>query len=147
MASETAGNREDVEQARRRFEEFRQAHAVRSRGAELGSGQSHHVFAAPLERTNDIPAASRRSVGYNNVCEHALKRAELHRKNALSYRTLHGSEAGDLFMSLIHTCELSNANPFDSLAELQKHPADLTSNPLAWMPWNYADTLARVGLS
>jgi hypothetical protein len=31
MASETAGNREDVEQARRRFEEFRQAHAVRSR--------------------------------------------------------------------------------------------------------------------
>ena len=31
MASETVGNREDVEQARRRFEEFRQAHAVRSR--------------------------------------------------------------------------------------------------------------------
>jgi hypothetical protein len=31
LASETAGNREDVEQARRRFEQFRQAHAVRSR--------------------------------------------------------------------------------------------------------------------
>jgi hypothetical protein len=31
MVSEAAGNREDVEQGRRRFEEFRQAHAVRSR--------------------------------------------------------------------------------------------------------------------
>jgi transposase len=82
----------------------------------------------------------------NNVCERALKRAVLHRKNALFYRTLHGAEAGDLFMSLIHTCELSNANPFDYLAELQKHPADLTSNPSAWMPWNYTETLAQVGI-
>ena len=40
----------------------------------------------------------------NNVCERALKRAILHRKNALFYRTLHGSQVGDLFMSLIHTC-------------------------------------------
>jgi transposase len=83
----------------------------------------------------------------NNLCERALKRAVLHRKNALFYRTLHGAEAGDLFMSLIHTCELSNANPFDYLTELQKHPPELASNPSAWMPWNYAETLARVGLS
>ena len=34
----------------------------------------------------------------------------LHRKNALFYRTLHGAEVGDLFMSLIHTCELCGAN-------------------------------------
>jgi transposase len=80
----------------------------------------------------------------NNVCERALKRAVLHRKNALFYRTLHGAEAGDLFMSLIHTCELSNANPFDYLAELQKHPTELASHPSAWMPWNYAETLARM---
>ena len=39
----------------------------------------------------------------NNMCERALKRAVLHRKNALFYRTLHGSEVGDLFMSLVHT--------------------------------------------
>jgi transposase len=80
----------------------------------------------------------------NNVCERALKRAVLHRKNALFYRTLHGAEAGDLFMSLIHTCELSGANPFDYLAELQKYPAELASNPAAWMPWNYSETLARM---
>src|ERR1700677_546032 len=82
----------------------------------------------------------------NNVCERALKRAVLHRKNALFYRTLHGAEAGDLFRSLIHTCELSNANPFDYLTELQKYPAELVANPSAWMPWNYTETLTRVGV-
>jgi len=59
----------------------------------------------------------------NNICERALKRAVLHRKNALFYRTLHGSEVGDLFMSLIHTCELCGANPFDYLSQLQRHTA------------------------
>jgi len=83
----------------------------------------------------------------NNVCERALKRAVLHRKNALFYRTLHGAEAGDLFMSLIHTCELAGANPFDYLAELQKHPAELASNPSVWMPWNYSETLERFAVS
>jgi hypothetical protein len=47
-------------------------------------------------------------------------------------------------MSLIHTCELAGANPFDYLAELQRHAADLASRPSAWMPWNYAETLARM---
>ena len=82
----------------------------------------------------------------NNLCERALKRAILHRKNALFYRTLHGSQVGDLFMSLIHTCELADANPFDYLTELQRHARLLVANPLAWMPWNYGETLARVGV-
>lgn len=75
----------------------------------------------------------------NNICERALKRAVLHRKNALFYRTLHGSEVGDLFMSLIHTCELAGANPFDYLTELQRHARELANNPSAWMPWNYLE--------
>jgi hypothetical protein len=29
---------------------------------------------------------------------------------------------GDLFMSLIHTCELNKVNPFDYLTELLRHP-------------------------
>ncbi len=73
----------------------------------------------------------------NNICERALKRAVLHRKNALFYRTLHGSQVGDLFMSLIHTCELCDANPFDYLTELQRHAAELSASPSQWMPWNY----------
>ncbi len=75
----------------------------------------------------------------NNLCERALKRAVLHRKNALFYRTLHGSEVGDLFMSLIHTCELADANPFDYLTQLQRHAGELVANPSAWMPWNFLE--------
>ena len=55
----------------------------------------------------------------NNICEQALKRAVLHRKNALFYKTLNGAQVGDLFMSLIHTCQLCGANSFDYLTELQ----------------------------
>src|SRR5271168_4583900 len=80
----------------------------------------------------------------NNICERALKRAVLHRKNALFYRTLHGSEVGDLFMSLIHTCELNEANPFDYLTELQRHAHELVGDPWEWMPWNYRETLAQI---
>jgi hypothetical protein len=49
----------------------------------------------------------------NNIVERALKKAILNRKNALFYKTLNGAGIGDLFMSLIHTCELNGANPFD----------------------------------
>ena len=79
----------------------------------------------------------------NNVCERALKRAVLHRKNALFYRTLNGAQVGDLFMSLIHTCHLCGANSFDYLVELQRHARELAANPGEWMPWNYRVTLAR----
>ena len=49
----------------------------------------------------------------NNLCERALKKAILHRKDALFYKTRNGARVGDLFMSLIHTCELNQANPFE----------------------------------
>src|SRR5262249_16827737 len=49
----------------------------------------------------------------NNVCERALKKAILHRKNALFYKTQNGARVGDLFMSLIYTCHLNQVNPFD----------------------------------
>jgi transposase len=77
----------------------------------------------------------------NNICERALKRAILHRKNALFYKTGHGAHVGDVFMSLIHTCELCGANPFDYLTELERHAGELSLNPQEWMPWNYRQTL------
>jgi len=82
----------------------------------------------------------------NNLVERALKRAVLHRKNALFYRTLNGAQAGDFFMSLIHTCQLCGANSFDYLIELQRHAPELASSPVEWMPWNYRETLARAGV-
>jgi transposase len=82
----------------------------------------------------------------NNIVERALKRAVLHRKNALFYRTLNGAQVGDLFMSLIHTCQLCGANSFDYLAELQRHARELAATPAEWMPWNYRQTLERAGV-
>jgi transposase len=73
----------------------------------------------------------------NNICEQALKRAVLHRKNALFYKTLNGAQVGDLFMTLIHTCQLCGANSFDYLTELLRHPAEVAVHPAEWMPWNY----------
>ncbi len=73
----------------------------------------------------------------NNLCERALKKAILHRKNSLFFKTEHGAQVGDLFMSLIHTCNLNHVNPFDYLTALQKHASDLGDHPEKWMPWNY----------
>ena len=77
----------------------------------------------------------------NNICERALKKAILHRKNALFYKTQNGARVGDLFMSLIYTCQLNEANPFDYLTELQRHTDRLTTRPELWMPWNYREAL------
>ena len=74
----------------------------------------------------------------NNVVERALKKAILNRRNALFYKTLQGAAVGDLFMSLIHTCELNRANPFHYLTELLRHAEGLKQKPTEWMPWNYA---------
>jgi hypothetical protein len=46
-------------------------------------------------------------------------------------------------MSLIHSCELNDVNPFDYLTELQRHAEDLIAQPSEWMPWKYRETLAR----
>jgi len=80
----------------------------------------------------------------NNLVERALKKAILHRKNSLFYKTANGAEVGDLFMSLIHTCELNGVNSFDYLTELLRHPEELKQTPSEWMPWNYRETLARL---
>jgi len=79
----------------------------------------------------------------NNICERILKMAILHRKNAMFFKTTNGAYVSDLFMSLIHTCQLCNANPFDYLTELQKHSVELARSPQDWMPWNYRETLQR----
>jgi transposase len=78
----------------------------------------------------------------NNVCERALKKAILHRKNALFYKTRHGARVGDLFMSLTYTCQLNEANPFDYLTQLQRHADRVAAGPELWMPWNYHAALA-----
>ncbi len=80
----------------------------------------------------------------NNITERALKKAILHRKNALFYKTLNGARVGDIFMSLIYTAELNDIAPFEYLVALQRHSEQLAEHPDQWMPWNYQATLARL---
>lgn len=77
----------------------------------------------------------------NNACEQIIKKAILHRKNALFFKTENGAYVGDLFMTIIHTCELEEVNPFDYMLTLAQHPNEIALNPSLWMPWNYQGTL------
>lgn len=88
-----------------------------------------HVPGAPLD---------------SNIVERALKRAILHRKSSLFFKTKRGAGVGDLFMSLIHTCELSGVNAFEYLTVLQQNSDHLAREPSQWMPWNYIQTLASL---
>lgn len=79
----------------------------------------------------------------NNLCERALKRAIRHRKNSMFYKTLNGAQAGDVYMSLIHTCELCHVNAFAYLQALQVRAKDVMAQAALWLPWNYHDQLEK----
>ena len=68
----------------------------------------------------------------------------MHRKNALFYKTENGARVGDLFMSLIHTAEMCEANPFDYLVALHRHADAVERDPTVWMPWNFTEALERL---
>ncbi len=80
----------------------------------------------------------------NNICERAIKTPIRHRNNSLFYKTENGAHIGDLFMSLIHTCRLARANPFDYLTTLRRFIRYVRDDPAAWMPWNYQTTAAAL---
>src|ERR1041385_5965920 len=80
----------------------------------------------------------------STIVERALKKAILHRRNSLFYRTQRGARVGDLYMSLIYTCQLSAVNPFEYLTTLHRNAVSLAREPALWMPWNYSETLANL---
>ena len=80
----------------------------------------------------------------NNIAERILKKAILMRKNSLFYKTENGAFVGDIFMSLIHTAELCDANPFDYLVAIQQNEEAVAAAPGDWMPWNYEEALATL---
>ncbi len=89
-----------------------------------------HVPGAPLE---------------NNICERMLKMAIRHRKNSLFYKTQHGADVGDVYMTLICTCELNGVNPFEYLTALMRNAKAVAADPESWLPWNYREALASLG--
>jgi hypothetical protein len=70
-----------------------------------------------------------------------LKRAILHRKGSMFYKTASGAEVGDIYMSLIHTCRLCDINPFEYLKALQTHAQAVQSHAALWLPWNYREQI------
>lgn len=80
----------------------------------------------------------------NNATERMLKRAVLNRKNAYFYRNETGAKIGDILMSVIETCVLNGANPWEYLVAIQKHQKDVSINTDFWMPWCYKDQLRKL---
>ena len=60
------------------------------------------------------------------------------------YKTRNGARVGDMYMSLIYTCELSGANAFDYLNQVQLNAADVMKSPARWMPWNYRENVEAI---
>jgi hypothetical protein len=77
----------------------------------------------------------------NNEAERLLKMAIRHRNNSLFFRTQHGADVADVYMTLIYTTQLHGENPFEYLTALQRHARQVAQTPAAWLPWNYRDTL------
>lgn len=74
----------------------------------------------------------------NAATERLLKRAVLHRKNSLFYRTQAGAWVGDVLMSLIETARLAGINVLKYLTDLQKNREEVRRASNEWLPWNYA---------
>ncbi len=94
---------------------------------------------APLTRFLEIPGCPLD----NNIVERCLKSAILHRKNSLFYKTQFGAHVGDIFMSIIQTCNLAEVNTFEYLTEILRNPHKVFKNPDLWMPWNYQTAISE----
>ena len=62
----------------------------------------------------------------------------------LQWLTERGARVGDLFMSLIHTCELNGINALHYLQTLVEQARHLAEVPERWLPWNYRDAVAPI---
>ena len=79
----------------------------------------------------------------NNICERAMKKAILHRKNALFFKTENGAGVADIFMSIIHTCELNKVNAFDYMVAIAENFDAAAQSPAQWLPWNYQQNFEK----
>ena len=81
----------------------------------------------------------------NDSVEHMIKNpAVRHRKASLQYKTLDGALRGDVFMSLIATCERAGVNTHDYLTKIQEYRPDVIAHPELWLPWNYLSRIQQL---
>ena len=79
----------------------------------------------------------------NNVAERALKKAILHRKNALFYHSERGAWVGDTFMSILYTAQEAGVNALEYLEDLLENHKAVAEDPDPWLPWKWAETRAK----
>jgi hypothetical protein len=73
----------------------------------------------------------------NNEAERALKKYVRYRKNSLFFRSKDGAKIADMFVSIIHTCELAKVNPFVYMTAILDNSDAVAENPSNWLPWNF----------
>jgi len=83
----------------------------------------------------------------NNILERALKIPIRGRRTWLFYKTEYGAMIGGVLTSIIYTCVLSGINPLHYLIALQENKNQIVKDPVAWLPWNYQDTMAALSLA
>ena len=127
--------------------------AVASQGGTCVSRQvglkeaSEHEFQVTIVQRAPLRRLSNRQPGRVPCGTPPWSLAFDQRQNSvLGYRTLNGAQVGDLFMTLIHTCQLCGANSLEYLTELQRHARELELNLSAWTPWNYRETIEQIGI-
>ena len=80
----------------------------------------------------------------NNATERLIKQSVRNRKNAYFYRNETGAKIGDILMSVIETCILNDANPWEYLVAIQEYQKDVRKNPALWVPWVYEKRLKEL---
>jgi transposase len=80
----------------------------------------------------------------NIEVERLLKKAVIHRKNSLSYKTEKGAYVGDVMMSLIQTAKEARVNAYNYLTSIIQYKKDVKEQPEQWLPWNYLQRLAQI---
>ena len=110
-----------------------------------GAGQGDQIPAAALA---SVDAVSPRggSAARLQQCRKGIEKGRSASEERVVLPHAKRGRVGDLFMSLIHTCQLCGANSFEYLTELQRHARELAASPAEWMPWNYRQTLDRAGV-
>ena len=81
----------------------------------------------------------------NNTVERTLKHAIRQRRASLFYRSKNGALVGDVYTALIVTTQLHRGDPFSYLTALFTNYKAVAAAPADWLPWNYEETLARIG--
>jgi hypothetical protein len=81
----------------------------------------------------------------NNATERMLKKAILHRKNSLIYRSLKGAGVGDIIMSVGFTALQNSVDPFYYFLDILNHRDEVENNIKQFLPWNWKDNKARAG--